>query len=168
MEEAERVIARLRLGKCADTVIGTEGLRRGISGGERKRTNVAIELVTSPALLFLDEPTSGLDSFTSLEVLKCLKELASDGRGVVCTIHQPSSDLFSLFDELLFLSEGRVAYQGPAEAAMDYFLQLGHACPENYNPADFFIKVLHTDRALPEQWEAYPRQDRGHQALPEL
>ena len=139
LARAETVIKRLRLTKAADTIIGTEGLRRGISGGERKRTNVAIELVTSPgaigeaiefhvlfcrtspppppgtplsaflanflchmpsrhppsatALLFLDEPTSGLDSFTALEVLKCLKDLAVEGRGVVCTIHQPSSEL---------------------------------------------------------------------------
>ena len=65
---------------------------------------------------------------------------------------------FSLFDDLLFLSEGMIAYHGPAEAALDYFRLLGHPCPENHNPADHFIKILHEDRSLPESWARYPHK----------
>ena len=80
----------LGLTKCADTYIGNN-LIRGISGGERKRTSIGIELLSNPSIFFLDEPTTGLDSATSLQLIKLLNKLASKGRTIVTTIHQPSS-----------------------------------------------------------------------------
>ena len=68
--------------------------------------------------------------------------MARNGRTVICTIHQPSSDVFNLFDNLLLLADGRVAYMGPLSGAVTYFHNLGYDCPNNFNPADFFVKEL--------------------------
>ena len=71
---------------------------KGVSGGERKRTSIGVELITDPSLIFLDEPTTGLDSFTATSVCETLSELAASGRTVISTIHQPNSDIFEIFD----------------------------------------------------------------------
>lgn len=115
-ERIERLIAKLGLEKCRKSFIGnlqdgTGG--RGISGGERKRLSIASELLTNPSVIFLDEPTSGLDSFMSTHVCELLRELAHSGRTIICTIHQPSSQVFTFFDDLILLSDGCVVYNGP-------------------------------------------------------
>ena len=148
-ERTDRVnalLARLSLKHCADTRVG-KPLVRGLSGGERKRAAIAYEMITNPGLLFLDEPTSGLDSFTALSLIEMLRELAQEGRTIITTIHQPSSEIFALFDDLVLLSKGRIAYQGPASGVNDWFTQQGHPCPTYTNPADFFMKVLHSQTA---------------------
>lgn len=89
---------QLGLGKCADTQIGIPGKFVGISGGEKKRLAFASEVLTNPSLLFCDEPTSGLDSFMAENVVNTLRAMASRGKTVVCTIHQPSSQVYALFD----------------------------------------------------------------------
>lgn len=138
----DEIIGLLGLGKARDTKIGTPD-KKGISGGERKRTAIAMEMVTDPAVLFLDEPTSGLDTFTAYSVVSQLRDLARAGRTVVATIHQPSSKTFMLFDDLLLLAEGRVIYHGPVSEVLAYFATLGHTCPSYMNPADFlFMEVL--------------------------
>jgi len=119
MARVQEVIDRLALNKCAGTVIGSV-LQRGISGGQAKRVNIALSLITRPSLLFLDEPTSGLDSFMANEVATCLADLAREGRTVVCTIHSPTAKAFSLFDELLMLKSGEAIYGGPVEGAVPY------------------------------------------------
>lgn len=86
MERVEEVIKDLRLTKCQNTKVGGE-LVKGISGGERKRTSIGVELITDPQLIFLDEPTTGLDSDTASSVMDTLWALAKSGRTVVCTIH---------------------------------------------------------------------------------
>ena len=91
------VIKLLHLGNCADTLVGTIG-QGGISGGERKRTNVGVEMVTNPTIVYVDEPTSGLDSYTALRVMQALKDVALGGRTVVTTIHQPASECVGLVD----------------------------------------------------------------------
>ena len=104
-------------------------------------------LVSNPSVLFLDEPTSGLDSFIAFSVMRVLKRLCERGVTVVSTIHQPSSDTFTLFDDLLLLSEGHVCYHGPAAKAVGYFGKQGYKCPAHSNPADYFFMVrsaLHT------------------------
>lgn len=140
----DSVIDELGLGKARDTIIGDEKLR-GISGGERKRANVAVQLISDPAVLFLDEPTSGLDSFQALAVMESMKNMALHGRLVITVIHQPRSSIFDIFDKLLLLSEGRTIYLGDAKNAAAYFASEGFHMPKFFNPADFFLDVLSPD-----------------------
>lgn len=100
--KAEALIRRLSLGSCKDQKIGGFTLK-SISGGERKRTCIGYELITDPNLLLLDEPTSGLDSSTALRICQMLKAEADQGMTVVATIHQPSGEVFDLFDRLIVL-----------------------------------------------------------------
>lgn len=92
--------------------------------------------------MLCDEPTSGLDSFMAHSVLQVLKRLAVKGKTIILTIHQPSSELFSLFDKLLLVAEGRVAFLGTPNQAADFFNQMNAPCPTNYNPADFYVQML--------------------------
>ncbi|KAJ0180331.1 hypothetical protein K1T71_003735 [Dendrolimus kikuchii] len=142
MQRVQEVISELALSKCQNTVIGIPGRLKGISGGEMKRLSFASEVLTDPPLMFCDEPTSGLDSFMAQNVIQVLKGLAQKGKTVICTIHQPSSELYAMFDKLLLMADGRVAFLGSPEEATDFFKQLGAACPPNYNPADHFIQLL--------------------------
>ncbi|XP_071442996.1 protein white [Hetaerina americana] len=142
MQRVEEVISELALTKCQDTLIGVPGRIKGISGGEMKRLSFASEVLTDPPLMFCDEPTSGLDSFMAYNVVSVLKGMARKGKTVVCTIHQPSSEVFALFDKVLLMAEGRVAFQGTTRDACTFFQELGAPCPSNYNPADFFVQLL--------------------------
>eukprot|EP00794_Sanderia_malayensis_P003789 gene3789-4312_t len=142
LARADKVIHELGLTKCKDTVIGIPGRIRGISGGELKRLSFASEVLTNPALLFVDEPTSGLDSFMAQNVIGALQKMAAGGRTILTTIHQPSSEVYNMFDKVLFMSEGRVAYIGKTNDALPFFSSLGYPCPPNYNPADHFIGTL--------------------------
>jgi len=142
----DAVIAELGLDRCQGTLIGKIG--SGISGGERKRLSLASELLSDPALLFVDEPSSGLDSAMAESVIELLKNLAtgsetSGPRTIVATIHQPSTDVFEMFDDLMIISNGRVAYAGEAgEASIDYFDKLGWPCPADQNPPDHFMRLV--------------------------
>ncbi|XP_064613725.1 protein white-like [Liolophura sinensis] len=142
LARVEKVINEMGLSKCADTLIGTPGRIKGISGGEMKRLSFASEILTNPALMFCDEPTSGLDSFMAQNIVQTLQTMAAKGRTIICTIHQPSSEVFNMFDQLLILAEGRVAYMGPSSGAIPFFKSQGLTCPSNYNPADFYIHTL--------------------------
>ena len=133
-----RMLTELGLVSCADTIVGGE-LIKGISGGERKRTSVGVELVTKPALVFLDEPTSGLDSFSAVQLCQVLKKVANAGASVLFTIHQPSSEIFASFDHLILMNKGRVMYQGSVRGVPRYFKERGHPNPPNYNPADWIM-----------------------------
>lgn len=136
------VIQFLGLGHIMDNPIG-DVETRGVSGGERKRVNIGMELVASPSILFLDEPTSGLDSATSLEVCKLLKQIAQEQfLTVAAVVHSPSPHAFNQFDDLLLLgSGGRVVYSGPRDEASHYFESIGYPVPEDESPADFFIAL---------------------------
>ncbi|KAK9471520.1 uncharacterized protein V1510DRAFT_426777 [Dipodascopsis tothii] len=124
-----------------DQLIGSEG-HRGISGGEKRRVAIACELVTSPSILLLDEPTSGLDSFNAFNVVECLISLARNyKRTIIFTIHQPRSNIVSLFDQLLLLAQGRVVYSGAFEKCQSYFSSIGCQCPSGFNIADFLIDL---------------------------
>ncbi len=140
----DRILAELGLTDVQDMRIGNK-FTPGVSGGERKRTSIAMEIVTDPSILFLDEPTSGLDSANALRITQTLRHLASNKRTIVCTVHSPRSDMFALFDQLLVLSEGRVVYSGSARQATAYFATLGFRSPLLYNPADFLIDLLTID-----------------------
>ncbi|XP_071551619.1 protein white-like [Panulirus ornatus] len=136
------VIKELGLGKCAGTRIGIPGFIKGISGGEKKRLAIACEMITNPLLLLCDEPTSGLDSFMAQSVVRAMKRLSALGKTIIATIHQPSSEVFAMFDRLLILAEGRVAFLGTVDQAHVFFTRLERPCPTNYNPGDHFISVL--------------------------
>ena len=126
------VMKELSLEKCADNLVGgTLSTGKGISGGELKRLAFAVEILTNPSIMFCDEPTSGLDSFMAANLVTYLNKMASAGRTIVCTIHQPASDVFNLFQNLLLMADGRVAYMGPTQNALNYFNVLGMQCPPN-------------------------------------
>jgi ABC-type multidrug transport system ATPase subunit len=108
---------KMGLQDCADNKVGNWHLR-GLSGGEKRRLSISLEILTQPYVLFLDEPTSGLDSASALFVIHALKNIALDGRIVVCSIHQPSSYIFDLFDDLCLLSSGETIYFGEAKLAV--------------------------------------------------
>ncbi|CAG0883457.1 unnamed protein product [Cyprideis torosa] len=145
MERVEEAILELGLTKCADSLIGSLEIGGSISGGERRRLAFASEALTNPPLLFCDEPTSGLDSYMAQTTIGVLRTLAGRGRTLVCTIHQPSSEVFSLFDRLLLLADGRTAFLGDTHGAAAFFREQGFNCPQNYNPADFYINTLAID-----------------------
>eukprot|EP00762_Andalucia_godoyi_P001186 ANDGO_02105.mRNA.1 ABC transporter G family member 28 len=136
-------IKLLGLSGIRESIIGDER-KRGISGGQRKRVNIGIEIVSDPKILFLDEPTSGLDSTASLDVCKVLKNLArKQGVAVAAVIHQPRYEIFAAFDDLLLLGRGgRTAYMGPTEDVLAYFEGLGFVCPPKVNAADFVMDIV--------------------------
>ncbi|XP_053681577.1 protein white [Sabethes cyaneus] len=142
LNRVNEVLQELSLIKCADTIIGAPGRMKGLSGGERKRLAFASETLTDPHLLLCDEPTSGLDSFMAHSVLQVLKGMTVKGKTIILTIHQPSSELYCLFDKVLLMAEGRVAFLGSPYQAAEFFSQLGIPCPPNYNPADFYVQML--------------------------
>ncbi|KHN74015.1 ABC transporter ATP-binding protein/permease wht-1 [Toxocara canis] len=118
LQKVENVIIEMGLSSCVDTIIGIPNGLKGLSGGEKKRLSFASEVLTSPAIMFCDEPTSGLDSFMSSQVVTAMKRLAKMGMTLITTIHQPSSQIFALFDDC------------------------GYPCPTFYNPADHIISTL--------------------------
>ncbi|XP_071108651.1 protein white-like [Haliotis cracherodii] len=142
LQRVDEVIVEMGLTKCAETKIGTPGLTKGISGGEMKRLSFASEVLTNPPLMFCDEPTSGLDSFMAQNIVKTLQSMAAKGRTIMCTIHQPSSEVFAMFSQVLLLAEGRTAFLGASQDAFELFASQGFPCPRNFNPADFYVLTL--------------------------
>lgn len=145
----EERIARVRhltklmgIGHCEHTIVGNTR-RKGISGGERKRLCVAIELLNHPKLLFLDEPTSGLDSTTAFSVCQALHQLAESGEcTVVCTIHQPAPNAFELFDNLILMKNGEALYQGASKGVIPFLAQIGYPYKFDVNLAEHLIDAI--------------------------
>eukprot|EP00928_Gymnodinium_smaydae_P041518 TRINITY_DN2808_c1_g1_i3.p1 TRINITY_DN2808_c1_g1~~TRINITY_DN2808_c1_g1_i3.p1 ORF type:complete len:807 (+),score=132.93 TRINITY_DN2808_c1_g1_i3:324-2423(+) len=148
---------------------------RGISGGQRKRVNIGLELVAQPSVLFLDEPTSGLDSSSSLAVCLSLKKMCELGMTSIMVIHQPRYSLFTLFDDVLLLGKGgQTVYLGPSLGAKAYFTGLGFRSCSDENPADWFMDIIagevgndrvenFTPEMLFDMWEEHaPDQDRSY------
>ncbi|RLW06928.1 hypothetical protein DV515_00004080 [Chloebia gouldiae] len=148
--QVEDVIAELRLRQCANTRVGNENLR-GVSGGERRRVSIGVQLLWNPGILILDEPTSGLDSFTAHNLVITLSRLARGNRLVLLSLHQPRSDIFQLFDLVLLMTSGLTVYCGTAKDMVQYFTELGYPCPRYSNPADFYVDLTSIDKQTAEK-----------------
>ncbi|UJR22373.1 hypothetical protein I4U23_025435 [Adineta vaga] len=160
----EDVMIDLGLIHVRDVIVGTP-LIKGISGGERKRLCVGMQLLNRPQLLFLDEPTSGLDSVTALDLLRTFHSLAHGKSSekavtIVCSIHQPQSKIFNLFDSLILLKAGQIVYQGPRKNAMETFRSAGFPCPVYTNPADHLLDVI-----TPSKYDPNSACDEGFVSL---
>lgn len=139
----DKLVSDLKLENARHTLVGGQ-FSKGISGGEKKRLNIAFELISDPPVVFLDEPTSGLDSYTSYLVVTLMGKIAREAKKtIIYTIHQPSSDIFRLFDQLLLIYRGKLIYQGPSADAVKYFTNtLTLSVKTDTNPADRFMYIM--------------------------
>ncbi|XP_024544542.1 pleiotropic drug resistance protein 1 isoform X1 [Selaginella moellendorffii] len=177
------VLKILALDLCADAMVG-DNMRRGISGGQKKRLTTGEMLVGPARALFMDEISTGLDSSTTFQIVKCLRQTVHlmDATMLVSLL-QPAPETFELFDDVILLSEGRIVYQGPRERVLDFFAMMGFKCPQRKGVADFLQEVTSlkdqqqywADRTQPYQYvsvdefaEAFSKFSVGHQLSQDL
>jgi len=165
----QTVIKSLGLAECADTKVGSVE-ERGISGGQRKRTSIGIELLSNPCVLCCDEMTSGLDSASAEVVVQILADLAhvAGKRTVICTIHQPSFRIFSLFQHVTLMTRGRVAFSGKMSALEPFFNGLGKRYEAKENPIDVYMRYLQDDDLATSIPDAFAAQRETAPATPAL
>ncbi|KAG2309330.1 hypothetical protein Bca4012_081694 [Brassica carinata] len=137
----QALIEQLGIKNAAKTIIGDEG-HRGISGGERRRVSIGIDIIHDPILLFLDEPTSGLDSTSAFMVVKVLKRIAQSGSIVIMSIHQPSHRVLGLLNRLIFLSRGETVFSGSPASLRPFFAEFGSPIPESENLTEFALDLI--------------------------
>ncbi|KAI8351922.1 ABC-2 type transporter-domain-containing protein [Mortierella sp. GBAus27b] len=163
----EEIIQILEMESIADAMVGTTESGLGISVEERKRLTIGVELVAKPKLLFLDEPTSGLDAQASYNIMRFMRKLADQGQAILCTIHQPSSQLFAFFDDLLLLAKGgKTVFFGElghdSSNLINYFEKNGAPkCASDANPAEYILDVVnarHSDLDWPSIWSESPEK----------
>lgn len=123
----------------------SDTLIQSLSGGQRKRISMAIELLNDPQIIFLDECTTGLDYVSATQCLRLLREIAKSGRTVICTIHQPSARQFEMFDQLYVLAEGSCIFNGPGNRLVPFLKECEIPCPNSYNPADYVLEIASND-----------------------
>ncbi|KAJ4803787.1 ABC transporter G family member 45 [Rhynchospora pubera] len=155
------IIKMLGLSECADIIVGDE-LRRGISGGQKKRVTIGEMLVGLARCFFMDDISTGLDSETTFGIIKCLQQIVHlMDLTMVISLLQPPPETFELFDDIILLCEGRIVYQGPRENATEFFESMGFKCPRRKNVADFLQEV--TSRMDQEQyWARNPSEYHYH------
>ncbi|SCU82895.1 LANO_0B07778g1_1 [Lachancea nothofagi CBS 11611] len=170
----EELIAELGLRDCADTLVG-DSRHPGLSGGEKRRLSIGVQMISNPSLLFLDEPTTGLDAYSAYLVVKTLRKLShKGGRTFIMSIHQPRSDIIFLLDQVCILSRGFNVYCDDVNNMVPYFRELGFEAPPHANPADYFIDICSVDSRSPQlMQQTQNRLDeliknwKAHQRLPE-
>ena len=135
----DNVLDTLKLSKVKNTRVDQ------LSGGQKKRLSIALELIDNPPIMFLDEPTTGLDSLASLQCISALQTLAKSGRTVICTIHQPSAAIYQMFDYIYLVVDGHCLYAGTPDNTMSYFAQQGFQCPQYHNPADYMLEIVNQE-----------------------
>ena len=141
-QRVHEVIQQLGLTKVAMSLIGDEFVR-GLSGGEKRRLSIGIEILICPPVLFLDEPLSGLDSSNASKVMTILADIATSGVAVILTLHQPRPDMLLSIDRLMILSAGGcTVYSGPTSQLDSYLGELGHTAPESMTAVDFLLELL--------------------------
>ncbi|CEP60037.1 uncharacterized protein LALA0_S01e01574g [Lachancea lanzarotensis] len=139
------LIAELGLRDCAETLVG-DPRHPGLSGGEKRRLSIGVQMISNPSLLFLDEPTTGLDAYSAYLLVKTLRKLAHEGgRTFVMSVHQPRADILFLLDQVCILSKGYNVYCDDVVKMVPYFRQLGFKVPEHVNPADYFVDICSVD-----------------------
>ncbi|KAL9641600.1 hypothetical protein ABK040_013519 [Willaertia magna] len=137
-----RIEKDMHLYNCRNVIVGDGGLKKGASGGQRRRVSISIQLINNPDLLLLDEYSSGLDSYTAFEIGKNLRQLTKEqGKTIISTIHQPSSELFSLFDNVMVLSGGKLIFFGSCSIIREYLNSIEYPLPSDTNPSDWFLSV---------------------------
>ncbi|KAG7462647.1 hypothetical protein MATL_G00186980 [Megalops atlanticus] len=144
------VMAELSLGHVAHSVIGGR-IFPGISGGERRRVSIAAQLLQDPKVILLDEPTTGLDSMTANQIVVLLAELARRDRIVIVTIHQPRSELFTVFNRIAIMSRGELVFCGQSGEMVDFFSAQGYECPDYCNPFDIYVDLTSVDTRCSER-----------------
>lgn len=156
-QRVEKLIEQLGLSSCRNTYIGDEGTR-GVSGGERRRVSIGVDIIHGPSLLFLDEPTSGLDSTSAHSVIEKVHHIARSGSTVILTIHQPSSRIQLLLDHLIILARGQLMYQGSNKDITRHLSRMGQKVPQGENSIEHLIDVI----------QRYDQSDLGVEALAEF
>ncbi|GAA5896350.1 uncharacterized protein JCM6883_006876 [Sporobolomyces salmoneus] len=145
----DTVLDLLDLTHLQDAIIGTPAA--GLNPEQRKRLTIAVEVVSRPSILFCDEPTTGLDTKSAFRVVKLLRRLSRTGLAVICTIHQPSAETFSVFDDVLLLQRGgKQVYFGPRTGAVPYFTSNSPTAQTHVNPADYLLDVTKTGVDVPD------------------
>ncbi|KAH7303759.1 ATP-binding cassette sub-family G member 5 [Stachybotrys elegans] len=145
LRRVDSLIASFGLQSQSQTIVGTP-IKKGLSGGQKKRLGIASRLITNPKILFLDEPTSGLDSALSAEVIRYLKQIGKENNLIIiCSIHQPSTKTYQLFDKLALMSLGKMCYFGPLDQAAAYFSRIGYSIPPETNPAEYLLDLINVD-----------------------
>lgn len=144
-EQVDSMLNHLGLHSCQHVKAGN-AIIKGLSGGQKRRLSLGVALSKEPCVVFLDEPTTGLDSAAAASILKFLRDSAPLlGTAILCTIHQPSTSVFEGFDQVCFMTGGKICYAGPAKELADYLDWAGFTVPDHANAADFMLDLTNRD-----------------------
>ncbi|XP_065178686.1 uncharacterized protein LOC135809290 [Sycon ciliatum] len=147
------ILTELGIDHVADQQIGDGYSIRGLSGGERRRVSIAVQILSAPPILVLDEPTTGLDSFTTTQLVYTLTKLTQQQHVVIMSIHQPRSDLFKVFHDIVLMNDGELVWAGPSEQMLLHFNRIGFSCPLDANPLQYFVKLASVNNNCSHQEE---------------